>query len=126
MAFYDTGPIQNVNTDGSLIATSLLVRVENTGSGYPNAHVQVYRIPGGNSGGFSQQIIFAENVFSLQPSGNKSVFTLPLSLNPSMPIFGVRVTTSPDPGAGEDVVATVFTKDSMGNVVASQRALPGE
>ncbi|SFS53696.1 exosporium leader peptide [Marininema halotolerans] len=132
MAVYDTGPV--VNTDaGGRIGKRLFVRVENIGDEEPaNVRIEVYQVTQPNAKGYAQQIIYAQNEVGLLAFGSSTtsdsgpVFELPVRLPLQVKVFGVRLTTSPDPGGGNNITATVFTIDPQGNVVDFQRALPGE
>ncbi|WP_404332372.1 hypothetical protein [Mesobacillus maritimus] len=133
MAIYDTGPIVNIDGTGQ-IAQQMFIRVENTGTeNLPaNVLIEVYRIPEPNAEGYSQQIIYAQSLVGLTEFGSASngagpVFVLPVTLNsPLIPVYGVRITTFPDPGGGSQITATIFTENAQGETVAVQRVLPGE
>ncbi|MGM0846436.1 MAG: hypothetical protein ACQEUT_15785 [Bacillota bacterium] len=58
---------------------------------------------------------------------NGPVFVLPVSIDSALiPAFGVRITTSPDPGGGSQLTATIFTENAQGELVLLQRVLPGD
>lgn len=134
MAIFDTGPIPNIDGMGNRIAQRMFVRVENTGVGNlpANVLIEVYRITEPNANGYAQQIIYAQNVVVLSEFGSAvnetgPVFVLPVTLNsPLIPMFGVRITTFPDPGGGSQISATIFTEKANGELVALQRILPGD
>lgn len=134
MAIYDTGPIPNIDGAGNRIARGLVVRVQNTGTGNlpANVLIEVYRITEPNSQGYAQQIIYAQNAIALQEFGSPvmgagPVFILPVTLNSTLiPAFGVRIMTSPDPGGGSQITATIFTENDLGELVLLQRILPGD
>ncbi|WP_091835139.1 hypothetical protein [Marininema halotolerans] len=132
MAVYDTGPIVNRDAGGR-IGKRLFVRVENIGDEEPaNVCIEVYQVTQPNAKGYAQQIIYAQNEVGLLAFGSSTtsdsgpVFELPVRLPLQVKVFGVRLTTSPDPGGGNNITATAFTVDPQGNVISFQRVLPGE
>jgi len=133
VAIFDTGPIPNIDGTGR-IANKLFVSIENTATGNlpANALIEVYRITEPNEQGYAQQIIYAKNLIGLTEFGSPvtsvgPVFILEVTLNsPLIHMFGVRITTFPEPGGGSQITATIFTQSAQGQIIYFQRILPGE